>query len=263
MTIANFSVTGYINTRALPELQGSIEGLLYWYEGLANWASLSKVLLLPKDTALYLAGMWRNGGAEPISGHLELVITRPDGSQLALNDVLNQNNWAAPGNGWMVQFEPVVLDQLDTYKATLRLSTMGQLLDETSMDVAIAAAAFTYQVTACYLAAAYQAPAWRTPKVTVRIGNPGSQAATRTVTYRNAYVSGTAYEYSESWSITIPAGGFLDWEYVDTYVRIIAGQPYTSSKTYVGGDGVIDVWLEDDAGGKSAVYRLPAQAFGG
>ncbi len=147
---------------------------------------------------------------------------------------------------------------IDVFAGDLRF--LAYILKE---DVVIAAPAFTYQVLACYLMAVPDATAWRTPQMTVRIGNPSSQQVTRVVTYRNGYVSGTAYNLSESWSVTIPAGGYVDWTY--TYwerVEVYPGGWVTRSKTFVGGDGVIDVWLEDDAGGKSTVYRLPAQAFG-
>ncbi len=255
MTIANFSVTGYINTGALPELQGSIEGLLYWYEGLANWASLSEVLLLPKDTALYLAGMWRNGGAEPISGHLEIVITRPDGSQLALNDVLNQNNWAAPGNGWMVQFEPVVLDQPGIYKATLRLSAMGQLLDETSMDVAIIQpTAFIYSNVSAVKTFCPTAPAWWYPAFQCRISNPSASIVTRTLTFQIITLpdSKTGGPFSESFNLTLAPRTYQDWVFDNNRPG-----PGGYIKTAYGGDSHISVWIEDDAGGKSISINLP------
>ncbi len=117
--------------------------------------------------------------------------------------------------------------------------------------------AFTYQVTAAYVCRLPQASAWRTPGLSCRISNPSSQPVSHVVTFRNARVSGTAYDYSESFSLTIPAGGYVDWFFNDNYPGM--GGYY---KTALGGDGVVDVWLEDDAGGNSAVTRLPEGAFG-
>ena len=139
--ISGFAITGYHDPAAPPTVAGSIAGFLYWYEGLAGWASLPEPPPeVPLGTAFHLAIQWLNQSAEAISGHIELTITKPDGAKVTPNDVLNQDNWAAPGHGWAVQFETVVLGQAGTYKATATLSATGQVLDEEILNVAIVAA---------------------------------------------------------------------------------------------------------------------------
>lgn len=129
--ISNFGITGYHNPAAPPTVVGSIVGLLYWYEGLAGWTQLGETPpTVPFGTSFHLAPQWLNQSAEAISGHIELTITKPDGTKVTLNDVLNQDNWAAPGIGWGVQFEPFTMDQAGTYKATATLSSVGQTLAE-------------------------------------------------------------------------------------------------------------------------------------
>lgn len=138
---SSFAITGYYNTEAPPSLAGSITGMLYWYEGLDDWQALpAEPLVLPLNTALHLAPSWLNESAEPISGHIQLTVTKPDGSEVTPTDVLNQNNWAASGNGWGVQFEPVTLDQSGEYQAKVTLSSIGQVLDEKTITVASVAA---------------------------------------------------------------------------------------------------------------------------
>jgi len=111
--------------------------MLYWYEGLAGWASLTETPPeVPIGTAFHLAPQWLNQSAEPISGHIELTITKPDGTKVTLNDVLYQDNWAIPGNWWGVQFEPFTMDQAGTYRATATLSTTGESLDEKTFNIA-------------------------------------------------------------------------------------------------------------------------------
>lgn len=135
--ISNFAITGYFDPASPPALGGSISGFLYWYEGLANWVQLTETPpTVPVGTAFHPAVQWLNQGAEAVCGHIELTITKPDGTKVTPNDVLNQDSWAAPGNGWAVQFEPVILDQSGDYQAEAVLSSIGQTLDRRSVSLA-------------------------------------------------------------------------------------------------------------------------------
>lgn len=137
MTFSNFAITGYINTKTPPELAGSIASFLYWHEGLSDWAILGDTPpTLPKGTALDLAVQWANLSSERISGHIDLTVTKPDGSKVTPCDVLNQDRWSTPQNAWAVQFEPITLDQSGTYQAVAKLSTMGEVLDEKAVAFA-------------------------------------------------------------------------------------------------------------------------------
>ena len=139
--ITGFAITGYFNPAAPPTVAGSIVGFFYWYEGLASWEQLGETPpSVPIGTAFNLAVLWQNQSVEAISGHVELTITKPDGTKVTPNDILNQNGWASPNTGCPVQFEPVILDQVGTYKAEAALSTMGQVLGERTVDMAVVAA---------------------------------------------------------------------------------------------------------------------------
>jgi len=103
---------------------GHIADIMYWYEGLANWMHLDPANppSAPQDTELHLAVYWVNDGNAPISGHVDLTITRPDSTTVSPEDVLNQDQSAPPGSGWGVQFAPVTLDQMGSYQARATLS---------------------------------------------------------------------------------------------------------------------------------------------
>jgi hypothetical protein len=123
---------------------GSISIVLYWYQGLSGWAELGlDIPKVPVNTEMHLAVGWINTGDEDLTGHLALTVTKPDGSKVALADVLNQDSSASPGNGKTVQFEPVVLDQTGTYNGTAVLTETGgtTVLDEATFSFALVSGA--------------------------------------------------------------------------------------------------------------------------
>jgi len=137
MTFSNFAITGYVDTQAPPVFAGNIAGLSYWYRGLSNWMQLTDIPpAVPVGTELQLAVLWLNQSGVPISGHIEAAVTRPDGSSVTLTDILGQNNWATSGSTDTVLFAPVLLDQASTYTARVTLSTMGETLDERTVNIA-------------------------------------------------------------------------------------------------------------------------------
>jgi hypothetical protein len=96
----------------------------YWYPGLAYWALLypDSPPTVPGGTEFHLALVWLNNGSVSVRGHVDLTVTRPDGSQVVPPAVLNQDNVAAPGSGWAVQFAPITLDQAGSWTARAVLS---------------------------------------------------------------------------------------------------------------------------------------------
>jgi len=123
---------------------GSIAMVLYWYQGLSGWVELGlDIPRVPVNTAMHLAIGWINSGDEDLSGHITLSITKPDGSEVELSAVLNQDKTASPSNGRTVQFEPVGLDQDGTYNATAVLTETGEeaALDESTFSFALVSAA--------------------------------------------------------------------------------------------------------------------------
>ena len=97
---------------------------LYWYEGLANWVDLPVGgVSVPKGTALYLGLGWVNDTSSSIAGRVRATVVVPGGNRLDLTGVLNQDKAASPGDGWIVQFSPVVLDLEGSYNAEVTLET--------------------------------------------------------------------------------------------------------------------------------------------
>lgn len=137
MTFSNFVICGYYDPASPAAVSGNIFGFLYWYEGLENWVQLTDTPpTVPYETAFHLAVGWLNQSEEAICGHVELTVTRPDGTKITPLAVENQNRWAAPGNGLWVQFEPITLDQGGIYTARATLSAMGEALGEKTFDAA-------------------------------------------------------------------------------------------------------------------------------
>lgn len=127
-------------------IAGEISRVIYWYQGLSGWVQLGATPpTLPINTAMHLAIMWINTGDEDFAGHVALTVTKPDGSTVELTAVAYQNKPASPGDGWIVQFEPVVLDQAGSYQATAVLSRVivGEfpVLDESTFTFASVAGA--------------------------------------------------------------------------------------------------------------------------
>lgn len=110
--------------QAAPTLVGYIDQVLFWYEGLTNWAPLQPNAppSVPKGTAFQLAVAWVNQSNVNIRGNVGLTITRPDGTQLTPAATGQQDQVAAPGNGWIVAFGPVTLDQVGAYQGRAVLS---------------------------------------------------------------------------------------------------------------------------------------------
>jgi hypothetical protein len=257
MVISDFAITGYVNADRPSVFSGSVIGLSCWYEGLSGWVELGEVPpTLPLNTELHLLVSWLNQSPEPISGHVRLAVTRPDGTEATLNDVLNQNIWAAPGNGWMVEFELVTLSQAGTYRAKATLSTMGETLAELSVDVATVVNTvgdFRYEVLAASTRSCPVATAWKEPVYTCRIRNAGAPGE-RTVTFVFEQVTGTVTPsmYQESFHVYLGAGEYFNY----TFVNALPG-PGGYVKVLIGGDGRARIHLEDDAGGRSPDALLP------
>ena len=107
-----------------PVIAGHIEGISYFYQGLAGWVKLDPASppQMVQGAALSLAVNWVNDGNVPCRGHVDLVITRPDGSEVSPEAVGNQDTVLAPGYATAVEFASITLDQLGSYLAGVELS---------------------------------------------------------------------------------------------------------------------------------------------
>jgi hypothetical protein len=102
---------------------GTVGPGLIWYEPLAGWESLVSGRQVPAGVEIWLLPMWKNNSSFNIVGHVALVV---DG--VAISADLNQDQEAAPGNGWQVRF-PVGMLSAGTHTCVATLSSGGQVLD--------------------------------------------------------------------------------------------------------------------------------------
>lgn len=217
-----FAITGYINTMTPPKLAGSIASFLYWHEGLSSWTLLSDTPpTLPRGTALHLAVQWASLSSERISGHIDLTVTKPDGSVTTLSSVLNQDRWADPQNTWAVQFEPIILEESGGYQAEARLSTMGEVLDQKTVACAIVPAAARFympgRLDVKVTDGTYLDMYWRCAYSCV-ITNKGDAPGTHTIRWQH-YYDGTAFGSERSLQITLEPGQSYQWSHW-VYIRL-------------------------------------------
>lgn len=128
-------------------IAGSIGPGYIWYEGLADWewAIPGREIALSKE--IHLAPMWSNKSELNIVGHVDLSVTYPDGTGRTLSAVLNQDEEAAPGDGWAVRFAPFISSQEGTYTCVATLSSEGQVLDSVTFTlISVPAVANLYGV---------------------------------------------------------------------------------------------------------------------
>lgn len=109
---------------AIGTISGEISARLYWYPGLPGWIDLvaTGIPTVPPGTSLSLIIGWVNRSTVAITGHVDLIVSRPDGSQVRPAAVAGQDWRASPGAGGTVQFAPVALDQRGAWTAKVDLS---------------------------------------------------------------------------------------------------------------------------------------------
>ena len=142
-------------TVAAAAAAGHIDRVLYWHEPLAQWVWYDEPIQpvpVPIGTEFHLSLAWVNDGTGVMTGHMELTITKPDGSQVTPDVVLNQDQTASPGSGWIVAFDGVVLDQEGAYQATAVLKSGGHTLDtKTFHSATVGAGAVSGEISTVYL----------------------------------------------------------------------------------------------------------------
>lgn len=127
-------------------IAGSIDPGRIWYEGLVGWKFIIPNIEIPLNEEIHLAPLWINKSEINIVGHVDLVVTYPDGTKAFLSAVLNQDKEAAPNSGYFVQFAPFISSQEGTYTLEATLSSAGQVLDSVTFTLVTVpvAAKFTY-----------------------------------------------------------------------------------------------------------------------
>lgn len=106
-------------------MQGQIIEVGYWFEGMGYSDAVEIVPGSPPSlalgTALWLGAAWENGGAEIVTGKVQMTVFKPDGSVEVLTSYENNESIGGPGGGAYVTFNPVILDQLGDYDAHVEL----------------------------------------------------------------------------------------------------------------------------------------------
>jgi len=97
--------------------------MIYWFSGMPDWIRFIPPAEIPFGKFVYTCIGWQNTGTQPQQGHVELVVTKPDGTPLALSATQNQDAWGDPGVGQFVQFQPLMLNQGGAWSALVTLST--------------------------------------------------------------------------------------------------------------------------------------------
>ena len=74
------------------------------------------------NSTFQLGVTWLNTSEEAFQGHIELIVTKPDGTTVTLSDVMHQDLEVDPNESATVLFGAVILDQYGTYSAQATLT---------------------------------------------------------------------------------------------------------------------------------------------
>ncbi|KKM64197.1 hypothetical protein LCGC14_1503800 [marine sediment metagenome] len=175
-------LTGSFKAVAVP-LAGSISSRMIWHEPLTAWEFVTTDIEIPLNEEIHLAQAWLNQSETTFAGHVDLVVTYPDGTRGTLSAVINQNREAAPHNGWFVQFAPFLSTQEGTYTLEATLSSAGQVLDSVTFSLVVVAVAlpFTFSNFVARKIVCPGATAWNAVEISCLITNPHSMAVTQDV----------------------------------------------------------------------------------
>ncbi len=114
--------------------RGTTTGLFYALPATPLPAELNSIV--------QLGITWLNTSDAAFNGHIELVITKPDGTTVTLNDVMHQDLEVDPNESATVLFGAVTLDQYGTYSAQATLTETDEttILDLETFSFATVAA---------------------------------------------------------------------------------------------------------------------------
>lgn len=100
-------------------MAGQITEVDYWYAAMGNTVGVltpGTTLSLVVGTALVLYIKWVNSGGMSITGHVDLVLYKPDGTSVSPAVYSGvQDDVEPPGYGAVVGFQGVTLDQVGSW----------------------------------------------------------------------------------------------------------------------------------------------------
>jgi len=132
---------GSFVAEAAAALTGEIALIRMWYEPLKSWGTVwaspdfSMQLIsgeIPFNGEIELNPLWINRSEAYIVGHIDLVVTYPDGTSRTLLATAGQDK---EGNGANVLFEPFTSSQEGTYSVEVTLSSGDQVLDSVTFSL--------------------------------------------------------------------------------------------------------------------------------
>ncbi len=112
--------------------EGLIQQVIYRTTTTGLFYALPAAAVAAELNSIFQIGItWQNTSEEAFQGHIELVITKPDGTTVTPDDVMHQDLEVDPGASATVLFEAVTLDQYGTYsaQATLTETDETEVLD--------------------------------------------------------------------------------------------------------------------------------------
>lgn len=103
--------------------EGSITQVIYRTTTTGLFYALPATAVAAELNSIFQLGItWLNTSEEAFQGHIELVITKPDGTTVTLNDVMHQDLEVDPNESATVLFGAILLDQYGTYSAQATLT---------------------------------------------------------------------------------------------------------------------------------------------
>ena len=103
--------------------EGTITQVIYRTTTTGLFYALPAAAITAELNSIFQLGItWLNTSEEAFQGHIELVITKPDGTTVTLNDVMHQDLEVDPNASATVLFEAITLDQYGTYSAQATLT---------------------------------------------------------------------------------------------------------------------------------------------
>jgi len=123
--------------------EGSIQQVIYRTTTTGLFYALPEVPIAAELNSIVQLGItWQNVSDAAFEGHVQLVVTKPDGTTVTLDDVMHQDLEVDPNESATVLFEAVTLDQYGAYsaQATLTETDETEILDLETFSFATVAA---------------------------------------------------------------------------------------------------------------------------
>ncbi|GAI83241.1 unnamed protein product [marine sediment metagenome] len=107
--------------------EGSIQQVVYRQTTAGLFYALGAIPVSAELNSIFQMGItWLNTSEDEFEGHIELIVTKPDGTTVTPEAVMGQDLEVDPSNSATVLFEAITLDQYGTYSAQATLTEAGE-----------------------------------------------------------------------------------------------------------------------------------------